>query len=124
MTFDPSKLTTAPWIVHDNGENYWCGPPSNPLLEAAHDDRGRVAVEFAALARNAFDVMMRRGWGVRLTDVCPIAGKIDLQWQAIVMCPGSVVGINSMIYASDPFTALVEADRWYKENMEKEAPVQ
>ena len=77
------------------------------------DAQGRVDLGFVALARNAFDVMMRRGW-------CAIpweggwtvwAKEFDnADWRE------GRVGVQ---VRSDPFTALVEADKWYKANVEK-----
>lgn len=66
------------------------------------------------VARAACDVTERRGWSV----VCR-----DGLWSARVLLPGTdqetLIGLKE-----DPFTALVEADRWYKENVEKETAVQ
>ena len=70
----------------------------------------RAAWEFAALARQAFDVMMRRGW---------YAQPDSEKWY--------VFGLGSLILQGakqdgpwpDPFTALVEADRWYVEHIER-----
>jgi hypothetical protein len=85
---DLSKLSPAPWN---------CG-----------DERGHNETEdyFIALARNAFDVMMRRWW---------YAQPEDDGWSVV----GS--GFSEVIESrhADPFTALVEADKWYKENVEK-----
>ncbi len=69
--------------------------------------------EFYVLARNAFDVMMRRGWFV-VPNYCNrpgtfwrvktgLAGDLEIEWREW----------------PDPFTALVEADAWYKANVEK-----
>ncbi len=116
---DLGNLMPAPWrtgslgtcVVND------AGAVAEMTGVVFHETKETTA-EFIALARNAFDVMMRRGWGVRLADSCPIAGKVVLQWQAIETRPGSVAGVNSMIWADDPFTALVEADA-YMTNVEK-----
>lgn len=56
-----------------------------------------------ALARNAFDVMMRRGWGV-----AKFTGGVDDVWFAIEDRDGPIVATGCG--ASDPFTALVLAD--------------
>ena len=68
--------------------------------------------DFHQLARAAFDVMMRRHWQAEL-------------WLA----EGEVWGVDSAVAElpfelfemrwPDPFTALVEADRWYRENVER-----
>jgi hypothetical protein len=94
---DLTKLTSAPWKVAGDihlGESGWC--------------TNETDLEFIEVARIAFDVMIRRGWGV-----IPVTGG----WQAVECRPG-VCGINSMIIKSDPFAALVEADKWYRENIE------
>ncbi len=86
-------------------------------------DRGRMVIydegghteteaEFIALARNAFDVMVRRGWGV----ACYGPGR----W----VVPGFskhwyVVHAGPPYDYPDPFTALVEADNWLKAREEK-----
>lgn len=74
---------------------------------------------FAALARNALDVMMRRGWGVVLN---PEAGPMQ-GW--LVELPNASYPMGTKMYDlvnarwKDPFTALVEADAWYREHVEK-----
>ncbi len=67
---------------------------------------GDADAEFIALARNAFDVMLRRGWGVeRVWDN-------DLRvyrWYIVTDAPRALrEGF------ADPFTALVKADEWMK----------
>ena len=70
------------------------------------------------IAKEAFDVMMRRGWGVARQypeqggqwyvndeNETQIAQLINGKWCYPSIC-------------DDPFTALVEADRWYRENVE------
>lgn len=75
--------------------------------------------EFFVLARNAFDVMMRRGWVPRQN----LANKKWLVHEAIVDATPEATMLaferkGGVVYHADPFTALVEADRWYKENVE------
>lgn len=64
-------------------------------------------------AEIAFDVMMRRGWGV---EKSPFANE----WKVKTANGYYVCKNGAPLMAADPFTALVEADRWYKENIEKE----
>jgi hypothetical protein len=79
---------------------------------------GRVADEqLISLARKAFDVMMRRGWSPCLAEE---NGPLD-EWTLfdsggcpVISCPGFTV---PKLWP-DPFTALVEADKWFKENVE------
>lgn len=95
-TIDLANLTPAPWISapfkSDGSGGTWLD------IADAH---------FIAIARNAFDVMMRRGWSVK----CFQSGR----WY---VDNGSEY-LNS---ADDPFTALLEADAWYKANVEAETP--
>jgi hypothetical protein len=75
-------------------------------------DEGAVPAAFIALARNAFDVMMRRGWFPKRAD-------ISRKWFVLRLSDSfqheELIGTGC---ADDPFTALVEADEWYKENVE------
>lgn len=117
---DLTELTPAPWEVKlDRGSGifYVPLPGGYPMLLAEDDDdhRRRAALELAALARNALDVMVRRGWSVGSDDF----GK--------TFCLGVGCGCDLWMWAkaqrfTDPFTALVEADRWYRENVEANRP--
>lgn len=73
--------------------------------------------EFAATAAEAFRVMMRRGW--RPSRDRPDGGWYVSNRQMIE----ATVGLPDERYPKriwpDPFTALVEADKWYRENVEK-----
>jgi hypothetical protein len=78
------------------------------------DEEARVDAVFIALARNAFDVQMRREWW-------PVPAR-NGQW--IVRSPDNALDVmegppeRDFQTWPDPFTALVEADRWYRENVE------
>ncbi len=92
----------------------------------------RIPLKFAALARKAFDVMLRRKITKRC-ECCDLGWDIycdpvDGQWWVAVReesatpsPQGWVPSWKSIKYisASDPFTALVEADAWYKKEIEK-----
>lgn len=110
MLFDLSRLTPAPWKVRETDTSWLHGPNGHPLLLAENDDdEGRTAITFAALARNAFDVMMQRGWTVlRLGNG---------QWGVpdIENPQRSTWNVGPF---DDPFTALTEADKWYREHRE------
>lgn len=113
---DLSKLTAAPWQIsedHEHGGPFVAGTDGYPILIPESDGPdGRAALEIAALARNAFDVMMRRGW----TAETLIAGKLaTIAWIAVNDL-GRPVGDDKTW--PDPFTALVEADQWYSKNVE------
>ena len=94
---DLSKLTPAPWVIGGDlhlGETGW----STEFAD----------IEFIELARNAFDVMMRRGWN-------PVRGYYS---DASLWAAEDVDGTICDLHATDPFTALVAADKWYRENVE------
>ena len=112
MSFDLSKLTPAPWIVtvvDQAGQRFIKRPSGHLLLMAEFDDNSEdvAALDFAALARNAFDVMMRRGWGV----VKGVDG-----WFPALPITGELYALRKMRWP-DPFTALVEADAWWEKNI-------
>lgn len=120
---DLDKLTPAPWEAGmlaggeftvystsaEPGRNGVCtmyasGWLSGNLKHKIDDG------EFIALARNALDVMMRRGWGVMRLSGVPAWRAVD--WEGREILSG---------FYDDPFTALVQADRWYREHVEKQA---
>ena len=132
---DLSRLSPAPWFVGKNrdahtvrslvdmeGEepvgksdsftvaNCWSG---------THATRLKLSVanaEFIALARNAFHIMMRRLWH-------PVCMNVSLPENNYVgRNKWTVAGIglipSEAAWFDDPFTALVEADKWYAANKE------
>ena len=117
VPIDLSKLTPAPWL-HIKKRSWETIEPD--VIDYTIDDdgihgKGESDMPFIALARNAFDVLMRRGWAV-----CPRDGKwivlippsVDALWKAFDLhCPD--------MSRDDPFTALVDADAWLTANMEK-----
>lgn len=129
MSIDLSKLTPAPWTTYSDSDPRFgpcriCNEEKGLIvLEAnAHID-GWLAVNpddfaFIALARNAFDVMMRRAWSPE--------GCLD-EWSVTepdIHTPTGTISSSKPIggkYWPDPFTALVEADRWMSEQ-EKAKP--
>lgn len=116
---DMSKLSPAPWeaqIVPDGALTAaavlrvpWGGTKDTIYFGQNLDD-----AEFMALARNAFDVMMRRGWGV----VHRSSG-----WFVPIPDEGfwNETAFRKMRFP-DPFTALVESDKWYREHVEGKGP--
>lgn len=98
MPIDLTKLTpTVSWHP-ENWDAY--------TLHWLHSDEGGHDLTFLQLARAAFDVMMRRGWGVENRG----------GWYATSKYGDRAVGGTDLY--PDPFTALVEADAWYKQNVE------
>ncbi len=118
---DIAKLEPAPWeVVRDDQSGCRYIPHSSgfPMLVVDSDDGEHdiAALEFAALARNAFDVMMRRGWS--------LTRHPHLQtWSVTFRAKGfeTILAREKCGYVHnhlDPFTALVAADKWYKEHIE------
>ncbi len=95
MSFDVKKLSP----VKDWEPNLWGGA-------AVARFENETNAEFAYLARQAFDVMVSRGWHAKQHSE---GWWYVWDWDF----PASI------IRAGDPFTALVDADKWYKDNMEK-----
>ncbi len=111
MAFDPSKLSPAPWLMDGDGGIF--GPHPDPPRECSR----AVDLEFCCLARNAFDVMMRRGWTAR--KMAPQEGwLVQDNRNAPLLQPHMQSGRLDWFTAADPFTALVEADQWYRVNVE------
>lgn len=135
MNLDLSKLTPAPWYAHNPDDrfcmNVFCVTNSphepdtenddttgviagtllqTPLTLGRWHDNWEADTEFIALARNAFDVMMRRGWSPeRMGDTWVVNDE-----DGRAFCHPH----DQMMRWPDPFTALVEADEWYRENVE------
>lgn len=113
MEIDLSKLTPAPWEVHDGRRPDYtiCEMHADETCQPLFERIGPPNTEdgnFIVLARNAFDVMMRRGWGIT---------RFDDGWMA-VDDDDLIVEPSSTASYPDPFTALVEADRRHKKNGE------
>jgi hypothetical protein len=113
---DLTKLPPAPWKVEcdRDGGHYIPHHGRFPmLLPECEVEADLAALYFAALARNAFDVMMRRGWN----------SSVDVQgkWFVVDRHNRPVHHADehgNPVRLADPFTALVEADKWYVENVE------
>lgn len=117
MSLDLEKLTPAPWEVAKSPEHLISGctvfgPEGEDIITTDNDgcasdpcpdyiNLKEADASFMALARNAFDVMMRRGWAPALPTQETLVDLRTQRW-------------------SDPFTALVEADKWYPEKVEKQ----
>jgi len=135
MGIDLTKLAPAPWsILRDHGiikafhpeleegAVIVLGPPRggthmHPEVFASNEIVGYAmpeAIEFVVLAREALDVMMRRGW-------YPVKEQrgwiVATQGMAAKLTPTLWDGWKAIV-AQDPFTALVEADAWYRTNVE------
>lgn len=128
--------TNEPWPEPEHahagtGEcavEWWRIPSVGDFKTKANADRARECVNacaglddigFIGLARQALDVMMRRGWyPVFLPSMFGEPAKWRLG-HPNVGCRGfnglPPFGLGPW---GDPFTALVESDKWYRENVE------
>lgn len=76
----------------------------------------RADGEFIAMARNAHEIMCERGWGLKF-------GQSG--WK--VVFPSSFYPADTVLYplmnamSADPFVTIVEADKWWKENVENKS---
>ena len=126
------QLTPEPWVAAE-------GQVADATLDTrvaecsgmVDDETALANSEFIALARNAFAVMMRRGWHVERFSLMGggFAWRIPLNVANDMIRQQGANAAQFVRYAdiakwSDPFTALLEADRWYKENVEALAHVQ
>ena len=124
---DLSKVTPAPW--YDDGYRIY-GPTDDPdkrsggvimeykYSDHAMDDDG----EFCALARNALDVMMRRGWhAMKCLQSDDWFVQDAFQSEIVLEFSTRRDEMIRACYAKDPFTALVQADKWYAENIENKS---
>lgn len=120
MSIDLNKLTPAPWEVSGSGrsDHAICGDATDtgnrPLFERWDGKSDDTDAQFCALARNAFDVMMRRGWSA--------IQQPDDSWGVFLRdCDNGYLIVSSGVRLwSDPFTALIEADKWYRENVKEQ----
>jgi len=96
-----------------------CDEQGRRVTEMLATVRDAVTNEFIALARNAFDVMQRRGWSVKLINgswtPCESTPAEYQFWQKPQFLKSICCDVRGW---PDPFTALVEADRWYSEHVE------
>ncbi len=111
MSIDPSKLTPAPWeLVEVSYEHCQRMPHDFIAANGSSEVSKEELVSFACLARAAFDVLMRRGWTVM---------RNRFGWVVMFdVDDDPVPSPGPLSPQQDPFTALVEADKWYKETVE------
>jgi hypothetical protein len=112
---DLSKLTPAPWVSDKDGR-VWLDSGCDSSLVADLNEEDDA--QFCALARNAIDVMVRREWTVTKWGY----GESKDKWGVTTFkgdWPHELLGMGPLANSHpDPFTALVEADSWYKANVE------
>ena len=120
---DLSRLSPAPW--RNGGTDSFYPDEFCHVLETedggsliaefgfdkqvpGNQETSAAACDFAALARNAFDVMMRRGWVVQRYDSAADDDDTDGKWYV----DEAYRTEECLPCWPDPFTALVEADRF------------
>lgn len=117
---DLTRLSPAPWEPklqgHWQPDREWCNSAGPDIEGSSANDlevlaRLRSDAEFIALARNAFAVAMRRQWS-------PVYRGYE-NW-AVWHAPSNESVCDGHGFGRDPFTALVEADVWYRQNVEKQ----
>ena len=96
------KLNPAPWYA----------VPGDDAGAVCHKVSGSPILipEFS----DEFDVMMRRGW----TPYRLKTDKWDVMDSETGNCPAEFLDNSIDSWGDDPFTALVEADKWYRDNIE------
>ena len=108
LKLDISKLSPAPWHVEDYPSS-WPSITSGPADDASErrsidDPMEPFDMAMCAMARNFLDITMRRGWGV---IVHPDGWGVDV-----------ILPKLRLMRWDDPFTAVVEAEKWWVANME------
>jgi hypothetical protein len=122
MSIDLTKLPAAPWVsLFDvrTGSHLVTAHGRLVLLPEHDDAEGKAIVEFAALARNALDVQMRRGWYAYRREP---DGPFFVAMKFRHLAPGEKSWDAYFALQEykpdgwpDPDSALVEADRWMTE---------
>lgn len=108
-SFDASKLSPAPWATVGTEIGSTAVNANGNIIDVHGDESSDSS--FIVLARNAFDVMLRRyEWRIRSCT----AGDYSIWWEVYDENDRHVAGGRW----PDPFTAIVEADKWYRENVE------
>lgn len=116
---DLTRLTSAPWFADESYLVQGDDKHGTQLakFESIHREDDCA---FAALARNAFAIMMERGWSV---DNINPDGKWRLSQTSLHKIKVTELGREFWDWyryspSYDPFAALVSADKWYRENVE------
>ncbi len=128
MSLDLSKLSPAPWTalvdpvlgmgvdLNEQFGPFFLGGDKWPL------SRQIAFADFVVLSRNAFDVMLRRGWVVSYSDEQPRKWHSGIPMSDMARIADAKLGHDCPLFKDgfdDPFTAIVEADKWFKEHVEK-----
>lgn len=116
---DLSKLTPEPWEGVAQAYVTTLEPTGKYILahnmEAVAEFNREADVDFCAVARRAFGIMMRRGWEPKRSGFTQSWCVFDQQFQKAD--PSALD--KRQLYWPDPFTALCAAEDWYVANVEK-----
>lgn len=116
------NVTPAPWIVDAPGcvgHHFKEGGKRTiaiPGRRGAAWPEDEADAEFIALARNAEDVMMRRGWSPVKSPLANEGWRVDMD-DGCYFAYGREDSDVQSAHWHHPFVALVEADKWYKANV-------
>ncbi len=127
---DLTRLTPAPWLHFP--ERRTIASPHHGYLASCESlpgniNRDNTNAAFITLARNAFDVRLRRWWYSRFRKADwygPAAFYVyDQEGYEVRRKQSGTAQLAdpTYFYSDDPDTCLVEADAWYRENVEKGA---
>lgn len=124
---DLTKLTPEPWEAVRQADLRTLQPTGTFVLAHGNLDiaefrkpspgEAETNADFTALARKAFGVMMRRGWG---TEAVTTSEREPIVWRFTVVKHNGEPASDRVFF--DPFTALVEVDQWYTDNIDNMVP--
>jgi|ERR1700722_2014356 len=110
---DLSQLSPAPWRVEEGwsdivGKVWQVFGPSGVVGKFLSEEDANQFV----LARNALEVMMWRGWYAYPSNL------MDTVLWTVAGMPIAVEREFGKCQYRDPFTALVEAEKWYRNHIQ------
>ncbi len=107
-------LSPAPWVVVFGAGG---GGGEFPYLPERSIEQAKIDAKFIELSRQAYDVMMRRRWGVAESNVVPGLWLAIVSFTSLPEGHPLEVQFRSKRW-DNPFTALVESDRWFSEHVD------
>jgi hypothetical protein len=113
-----------------NSENMKIEDDSDEDGPHYYDSIGKANLRFCKIARNAFGILMRRGWTVKRIKAWGASAsgtkRIDTG-EVWVVCENAengddknIVGPREagLIWANDPFSVIVKVEKWFKDSVE------
>ena len=120
-----TQIREAPWFVtshklsEDSPTEFFdvvTGPVDDPSEQySVIDNPTKDEAELIAKARNALDVMLRLGWSPSFDPYTKLWTVFSRKDRFGV---SEEIGAEEGLHYTDPFTALVEVEKWYKENID------